>query len=279
MKKANPTPKRATPPSRLGVVLARIQNLRSERDIVTGKNREHAALIPKLEAEEKALLDGADLDNQAAFQKLSDLRLRRELVPKRIAAFQRQEKQILDDLRSECETLRLELRKTVEHSMRIITTEIAVALQPFFAGRRADSQAAAAEVAYQTNYGRNIYQTEQRLRSGVLQDRHPIYAAAELADMVPLVESLEIYTAPPGNKPAPPTVEDFEREELRKITLDPEPFVLVRMKCLSQAEAEKAVEERRKYLADKYSETSAEFSARQIQEFRRRTLESKQFKP
>lgn len=86
----------------LKVLIPKHDQLLAERD-------RHAQMVPDLTAEEEKLLPGIDLTNDADFKKLSDLRLRRELAPKKAAQFEDGAVAVEKKIIVECERLANEL--------------------------------------------------------------------------------------------------------------------------------------------------------------------------
>jgi hypothetical protein len=235
---------------------ANLKRLVAEYQRLTDELGRHKELAPQLEAEEKALLEKTDLKDPKQFEIISQLRLRREIVPRKITSFTEEVERCLFELGEERDRVIAALLGIIETKKAELVSKVIEALQPFFIGRPAAAAAVANEMVYKTNIGTLLYNPEQRLHNESLSKRPVIFAAQELIKQLsPVIEAANVFGETSGKVVVLHTADELERAELKKLLDDPEETILNKMKYgLSREAAEAAVEGRIKHLQSQFGE-------------------------
>jgi len=230
----------------------KLEKLLTKRAAMTQQRDEHKQLATRLEGEEKKMLEGADLSDAGQFKKISDLRLRREIVPRKIEQFGEGLAELDLELRDACAELNGELFQVIQQRKQEAHRELCAALGLFLTGRGREIGAVASKIFYETNLGLTVEEPEVRLGINVIMNRPLLLAASELLALAPQIEGLKVYCDPPGERFHIRTIEELEKKELAELLKDPEPFILAKMEYgCGREQAEKSVTGRKILLQQK----------------------------
>lgn len=173
-----------------------------------------------LEAEEKRLLETADLDDPNTMEAIKEIRLKKEMAMASAARLARGNEEIESAVREECSALIAGLLDVLNKKYSDCILAIAGTIQGFFIDRPQAALKAAAEVFNTTNLGIKYGQLTGYLRTSGLQSRPAFFLAKEILDLSPKVVMLNV-TLEPSPEDVPlwevKSVERLEDEELERL--------------------------------------------------------------
>jgi len=151
----------------------------------------HEQMEVTLQAEESKLMDTVNLENKSEFEKVSQIRLRREIVPRKIKKFEQAAENTLTELADECGKTSESLLKIIRTKISNQVANIAKNLEPFF-GSKSDAAVAALQIIFETSIGAKLIEPSNRLANSNFMNRPAIEKANELIMLCDAVESVEI---------------------------------------------------------------------------------------
>lgn len=236
-------------------ITQKLEQLLEKHAALSTELERHKKLAVTLEQEEKELMDHTDLDDATQYEKISALRLRRELTPRKIASFEGELENIKYEIKEEAGNVNSALWQIIKEKKNALFSELYQALHPFFAGRTHELRAAVAGVISETNFSSQTIHTEIRLAHQLILNRPKFFGERELIALAPVIDALKIYCEPGAQSVTLKTTDQIEREELQALQKDPTEAIEWKIKCkLSKEKAEKAVQARIKFLQGKFQE-------------------------
>ena len=182
-----------------------LKRLLAEHSRLDGERVRHEQMAVSLQAEEKKLMDTVNLENKDEFEKVSQLRLRREIVPRKIKSYEEAAEFTKRELAAECEQVVNALLSAIDTKIKALTAKIAKALEPFFPddlvkdimfqtawNTKSFSIHAADEIVPITTNGERLIAVRNRVIGTNFQDFEPIKKANELMEHVSVVAAVEI---------------------------------------------------------------------------------------
>jgi hypothetical protein len=169
---------------------AKLTQLLADHARLTSERARHEQMAVSLQAEETKLIDTVNLENKVEFEKVSQLRQRMEIVPRKIKSFQEATERTLVELADECLKATPALLDIICTKNAALTSEITKALEPFFP-TKSDAADVAEQILPQTIKGAVLIGPVSRLKSGNFIDLEAIAKAKELLKLVPVVEAVE----------------------------------------------------------------------------------------
>lgn len=173
-----------------------------------------------LEAEEKSLLESADLDDPNTMDRIKEVRLKKEMAMASAARLARGNEEIESAVREECSALIAGLEDVLSKKYSDCVMAIAGTIQGFFVDRPQAALSAAAEVFNTTNLGIKYGQLFNYLRTTGIQSKPAFFLAKEILELSPKVALLNV-TLEPSPDEVPlwevKSVERLEDEELERL--------------------------------------------------------------
>jgi hypothetical protein len=236
-----------TEDDKVKATISQLQKLLARHEELLQERARHSQLVKDLETEEKTLLETTDLEDKKQFEKISQLRLRRELLPRKIASFGEEAEGCLTELDNECAAAIRIYQDIIIQKMKTMKKEIAKGLLPFFTGRSGLAYLLIDELIPKTNAGTHMNNHLARLNSENLTKRLTRFKAEELIKMGPVLEGLQIYEPLPHEITGQKSHVQVLAHELQTLTDAPEEAILRKMKYgLTREQAVAAVEARMK---------------------------------
>lgn len=227
-------------------------------------------LVPDLAAEEKELAGKTNFKNAASLDALTRVRVKRELLPTKIASGRDQLKAVEDEIGEEVETVRNLLDDRLNAVYSKLVSRICVALRPFFSGHVESITQGAHAAACHTSAGVEIQFLEGFIRATKGQS---VFMAAN--NLLKIFE--RVFRAWPDMEFQDErfhlkTHGELEREELASLLENPEPHILQRLSqtgtteegakpLFTREQAEKIVEGRLNYLLSAHPDLAPERTA------------------
>jgi len=129
MKTATESP--ATPAT-LEKTIKKTERIQAKLDNIAVETVRHKELATELQRQKDEALKTVDLTNPEAFEQVSFLQRKCDIIPGRLKAFAAEREKLMAELGAECNTLLHEHRKAVDERLDELTGKIATAIAPFF---------------------------------------------------------------------------------------------------------------------------------------------------
>jgi hypothetical protein len=113
-------------------IIKRINKIRAKLDKIVEETSRHKDLAEQLKKQKDEALKTVDLTNPEAFEQVSFLQRKCDIIPGRLKAFAEEREKLMAELNDECGSLIFEHRKTVQARLDELTGKIATAIAPFF---------------------------------------------------------------------------------------------------------------------------------------------------
>jgi|SRR5579859_3233645 len=168
-----------------------LKRLLAEFARLDGERVRHEQMAISLQAEENKLMDTVNLEDKAEFEKVSQLRLRRDIVPRKIKSYEQAAADIKAKLAGDCSKTTMALLDIIRAKREALTVKIAKALEPFFPTEGA-AATAAQHIVNDTTNGEVLSNRESRLNNDNFENRETLTKANELLEIAPVVEGVEI---------------------------------------------------------------------------------------
>jgi hypothetical protein len=170
---------------------AKLTQLLADHARLTSESARHEQMAVSLQAEEAKLIDTVNLENKVEFEKVSQLRQRMEIVPRKIKSFQEAIERTMVELADECFKATPDLLDIIRTKNAALKSEIAKALEPYFS-TKSDAADVAEQILSQTIKGAVLIGPVGTLKNSNFIDLEAIAKAKELLKLVPIVEGVEI---------------------------------------------------------------------------------------
>jgi hypothetical protein len=157
----------------------KLKNLLAEHARLTGERARHEQTAVTLQAEESSMMETVNLENKAEFEKISQLRLRREIVPRKIKQFQEAAERIKADLAEECSKATTALLGIIRAKIDTQVAKIAKTLEPVIPTETA-AAAAAEKIVSDIPGVAILIESQNRLNNENFIQREAIGKANEL---------------------------------------------------------------------------------------------------
>jgi hypothetical protein len=171
--------------------IEKIKKLQAEHARLIGEKQRHEQMAVSLQAEESEMMNTVNLDDPVEFEKVSRVRLRREIVPRKIKSFEESAERTKVELAAECSKATTTLLDLIQGKIDTLTAKIAKGLKTFFP-METDATDAAKSIVYDTPGGAVLNGPKERLNSGNFQNRDAFSKADELLKLAAIVEGVEI---------------------------------------------------------------------------------------
>jgi hypothetical protein len=188
----------------------KIERLLAQYNQLDGERLRHEKMAATLAEGEQSLSRTTDIENKVQFEKLSQLRLRREMVPRKIQEFAGAAGAAKAELAEECQRATAALLELINQKTAALSAKLALALQPFFPPRSktlttaeiivaqaqmfavADLETIAGRIVYHSTPGTVLFKALDRLRTGNFVNRPVVLKAAELVEIAATIERIKI---------------------------------------------------------------------------------------
>ena len=111
----------------------KLKQLLAEHERLENEKQRHEKMGADLLNQENQLMRTVNIENKAEFEKVNQVRLKREMVPNKIKAFGAAAAVTLAELAAECGRLRVSHRAAVKAKTDALKVRVAKALEPYFA--------------------------------------------------------------------------------------------------------------------------------------------------
>jgi hypothetical protein len=227
--------------------------LLAKHDNFAMERARHSQMVGECEAEEKKLLATTDLADAGQFKTVSDLRLKRELLPYKIRQFEDAAEEVLDELSGECERVVKALQEHISEARQNCFNFLIEFLDLAFIGRPTDLHANALRVLGETNFALAVAPFERHFKNDGFIAKPLILKAKSLIEDAPKILAITALCAAPTTFPWEiKTMAQLEEEEIVRLTsvLGREERIQILMEKGNQSrgEAEKTMDKRVEYL-------------------------------
>ncbi|HTR41502.1 MAG TPA: hypothetical protein VMH87_07790 [Pseudomonadales bacterium] len=177
----------------------------------------HTQMAQEAEVEEKRLLENASPDDEEQIRKITDLKVRRELLTNKSAQFKEAAERDLADLHAANAMAVESILEQLETMYSDTCYLIAEALENFFYKRPLDALAEAKEVIRNTNFGSVYFALTAYLRTEGFLDKLPIFKAKAILEVFNRVKLLGPFEMMPWTNPPVKSAEFMQDKELEKL--------------------------------------------------------------
>ncbi|HLX69447.1 MAG TPA: hypothetical protein VKV04_07460 [Verrucomicrobiae bacterium] len=251
-----------------------IYNLLARESELQRQAQENSKLKERLDAEERELLSADSLNDPKKLNRITQVRIQRQISSDRQLQIQEQLDEIPSLLQQELQGLNSQAEYQLHNQRQKLNHELFKAIAPFFKNRPAEAWEAVNLIVGSTNLGTQLFEPEFRTRRGIIKERPLRSALKELLSLIFTVEKLDPYTENFGRGEHIQSPDELERAELASILSDREPHIYRRLQLgkvtpkglepmFTRSEAEKITEARYLYLLSKHPDVAPAESARQ----------------
>jgi hypothetical protein len=111
----------------------KLKQLLAEHERLENEKQRHEKMGADLLNQENHLMRTVNIENKAEFEKVNQVRLKREMVPNKVKAFGEASAEMLAELTAECDRLLECHRAKVKAKMDALKDKVAQSLEPYFA--------------------------------------------------------------------------------------------------------------------------------------------------
>ena len=163
--------------------IEKLKQLLAEHERLENEKHRHEKMGADLLNEENHLMRTVNIENKAEFEKVNQVRLKREMVPNKVKAFGVEAAETRAELAAECGQLLVSHRAAVKVKKDALKDKVAKALEPYFAPETdqpnlgalllheretgmISARRAAGRIAGQSVAGKNLFDQSDLLRNG-----------------------------------------------------------------------------------------------------------------
>ena len=176
----------------------KLQTLLEKHDALILQRGQYLQTFQALQEEEKKLLMTADLDDKKQFKQISDVRLKKELSPRRVENVNERIEDVLLEVNEECDSLISGLLEILSEKAACVISLIAGQLKGFYSHREEAAVAAAETIYGSTNFANKELALTHYLKTEGVSRALPLFKAKKVLDTSVRVTLLEVLGEEPG---------------------------------------------------------------------------------
>jgi hypothetical protein len=182
----------------------KLKQLLAEHERLENEKQRHEKMGADLLNEENHLMRTVNIENKAEFEKVNQVRLKRELVPNKVKAFGVEAAETLAELAAECDRLLVSHRAAVKAKTDALKDKVAKVLEPYFAPEMdalilheretglISARRAAGRIVGQSVAGKILFDQSDTLQNGNFLDLPPAVRAKRLLGMIEDLAAVKI---------------------------------------------------------------------------------------
>ena len=176
----------------------KLQALLKKHDALILQRGQHLQTFQALQEEEKGLLMTADLNDEKQFRQISDVRLKKELAPRKIESVNESVEDVLIEVNIECDSLIFGLLAILSEKADSVIGHIAGQLRAFYIHREKEAEEAAQQIYGTTNFANKELALTHYLKTESVSRALPLFKAKKVLDTSASVALLEVMGEEPG---------------------------------------------------------------------------------
>jgi hypothetical protein len=187
----------------------KLKQLLAEHERLENEKQRHEKMGADLLNEENHLMRTVNIENKAEFEKVNQVRLKREMVPNKVEAFGEAAAETLAELVAECGRLLVSHRAAVKAKTDALKDKVAKALEPYYAPETdspnlptlilheretglISAKRAAERIAGQSVAGKILFDQSDTLQNGNFLGLPPAVRAKRLLGMIEDLAAMKI---------------------------------------------------------------------------------------
>jgi hypothetical protein len=173
--------------------IEKIQSLLLDHKRLLKEKQDHEQMAEEYRGREEQLVATVDLQDEAQFQTLSNIRLRRELLPAKIRQFEESAVEVEGEIKAACIAAATSILAATKIKADLLRTKFRQALSGFFSGERTNVDDLAEELFDRTDAGTKLTAVEYPCSSTLsITSFDPVERAGKLIEVNAALDQIKV---------------------------------------------------------------------------------------